>query len=186
LSVSVLLSPLLIVLIILLRRRILSSFQSELKILIICLSAIIFWYFTAPNYRFVYGFLFIYLLIIAMIILHFLFYELKLFHFLERQKKNLLKSFYARINYAILIIFPLIFFLFCDYSEMEKSIVFPVKYNSASLKTITVNNLRVNVPVDNTLCWDACIPCSVFQKNIGITNIEMRGKELKDGFRVKK
>lgn len=184
-SVFILLSPLLIVLIILLRRSILHFFQSEFKILVICFLAIIFWYFSAPNYRFVYGFLFIYLLIIAMILLHYLFYEFGLIHFFERHNKNLLKIYYVRIIYAVMIIFPFIFFLNCDFSEIRKSVVFPVKYKSASLKTITINNLKVNIPADNTFCWDACIPCSIFQNNIGITNIELRGKELKDGFRVR-
>jgi hypothetical protein len=186
LSVFVLISPVLILLIVLLRKSIRSLFKSELKILIICFTAMVFWFFSAPNWRFVYGFLFIYLLIIAMIILHLLVYETGLFNSSGERLKNLTKTFYPGIIYTTLIVLPLIFLLSCDFSEIRKSTLSPVDYRSVPIKTIAVNNLKVNVPLNNDQCWNTCIPCSFLKNNIGITDIEMRGKDLKDGFRVKK
>jgi hypothetical protein len=186
LSIFILVSPFLMMIILLVRKNILHLFKSEFQVFIICLIAIVFWFVTAPNFRFVYGFLFVYLLIFVTILLHFLINELRILDLSGIWIKNFLKISYPKISSAVLIIFPLIFFINCDFGEIEKSIVFPVEYKSVPLKTVVINNFKVNVPEDNAQCWDACIPCSIFQSNMGITDIEMRGKDFKDGFRVKK
>jgi hypothetical protein len=186
LSVFILLSPFLTITILILRRNILNFFQSEFRILIICFIAIIFWFFAFPNYRFIYGFLFIYLLITGMILLHYFFYEIRFSGFFNSYKVKFLKFNPARLFYALIIFYPFIFFLKCDYSELNKCIIFPVEYTRVTTKTVSINNFHVNIPTDNTYCWNAPIPCSILQKNIGITNIELRGNELKEGFRVRK
>jgi len=186
LSVFILLSPLLTGIIIILRRSIRNYFQSEFRILIICFLAIIFWFFSSPNYRFIYGFLFIYLLITGMILLHYFFYEIRLFSFFKRCRERFLKYYLEGLTYALIIFWPCLFFLKCDFNELKKCIVLPFDYKEVTIKTVSVNNFQVNIPVDNTYCWNSAIPCSIIQKDIGITNIELRGKELKEGFRVKK
>jgi hypothetical protein len=185
LSVFIMVSPFLMITVLLIRKKILNLFKSELQVFFICLLAIVFWFVTAPNFRFIYGFLFVYLLIFGIIILHFLFIELRVFGSPGTRIKIFLKMSYPKITSVALIILPVIFLINCDFGEIEKSIVFPVKYKSVPLKTVEINNLKVNIPEDNAQCWDACIPCSIFQSNMGITDIEMRGKDFNDGFRVK-
>jgi hypothetical protein len=186
LSVFILFSPFLMFVILSIKRSLLNIFRNELKVMAICLIAIIFWFITAPNFRFVYGFLFVYLLLFAMIYLHFFIYGLRIFENFRSGIKEFMRIIYKKFVYAVLIVFPLIFFVNCDYSETAKCIVYPAGYKTVPLNVVTINNLKVNVPEDNAQCWDACIPCSIFQNNIGITNIEMRGTDIKDGFRVKK
>lgn len=186
LSVFILLSPILTLTMIILSKSIRNFFQSEFRILIICFLAIIFWFFSSPNYRFIYAFLFIYLLITGMILLHYLFCELSLFSFLRRYWEKFLKLYFEKLIYALIVLFPFGFLLKCDFSEIKKSIIYPVEYKEVILKTVSVNNFEVKIPIDSTYCWNAAIPCSLVQNNIGITNIELRGKGLKDGFRVRK
>lgn len=186
LSVFILLSPILTLTMIILSKSIRNFFQSEFRILIICFLAIIFWFFSSPNYRFIYAFLFIYLLITGMILLHYLFCELSLFSFLRRYWEKFLKLYFEKLIYALIVLFPFGFLLKCDFSEIKKSIIYPVEYKEVTLKTVSVNNFEVKIPIDSTYCWNATIPCSLVQNNIGITNIELRGKGLKDGFRVRK
>lgn len=186
LSVFILLSPILTLTMIILSKSIRNFFQSEFRILIICFLAIIFWFFSSPNYRFIYAFLFIYLLITGMILLHYLFCELRLFSFLNRYWEKFLKLYFEKLIYALIVLFPFVFLLKCDFSEIKKSIIYPVEYKEVTLKTVSVNNFEVKIPIDSTYCWNATIPCSLVQNNIGITNIELRGKGLKDGFRVRK
>jgi len=186
LSVFILISPVLMTVIVLIRRSIWYMFKPELMISIISFIAIIFWFLSAPNYRFVYGFLFVYLLIITMIIMHLLFYEIKIFGFPGEKIKSFLKTCFPGFIYTVLIIFPLVFFVNCNFGEIGKSLVKPADYKTVQVEAIIVNNLKVNVPLENDQCWNTCIPCSFYKNNIGMTNIEMRGKDLKDGFRVKK
>jgi hypothetical protein len=61
----------------------------------------------------------------------------------------------------------------------------PVKYIEVELKEVAINNMQIYVPVSGQYCWNSALPCSIFQNNIGITNIELRGKDLSEGFRVK-
>jgi hypothetical protein len=184
LSLFILLSPLLTITIVAFRRSIRDFFKSELRILVICFPAIIFWFFSAPNYRFIYGFLFVYLLITGMILLYYLVCESGLSGFFNRYKEKFLKFYFVRLIYALIIFSPFVFFLKYDFREIKKYIMFPVDYKEVTFKTVTINNFQVRIPEDNTYCWNMPVPCSVIQNNIGITNIGLRGKDLKDGFRV--
>jgi hypothetical protein len=67
-SCFILISPLITALIVLISRELRRLFKSELEIIVICFFAIIFWFFSAPNFRFIYAFLFFYLLITCVII----------------------------------------------------------------------------------------------------------------------
>jgi hypothetical protein len=96
------------------------------------------------------------------------------------------KKFYKKAVYSIIVLFPLIFFINCNYSEIGKSLVFPVKYKEVVIEKTDINGILVNIPKDNAQCWNAPLPCSIRQSKIGITNIELRGKDLEDGFRVRK
>jgi hypothetical protein len=185
LSVFILLSPILTITVTLLYSNIRNSFRSELRILIICFLAIIFWFFSAPNYRFIYGFLYIYLIITGMIFLHYFFYESRLLDIFKQYKEKFLKSYLPGAIVAMILLFPFVFFLNFNYSELKKSTIFPIEYPGTAYKSISINNVQVNIPDDNTYCWNSPVPCSIIQNHIGITDIELRGKELKNGFRVK-
>jgi hypothetical protein len=186
LSVLVLLSPIFLTLIFLMRKSLFRLFLSEIKILIICFLAVIFWFFSAPNLRFVYGFLFIYILVIGMIFLHWLVNENVNFRLFARLRNYFVKKFYKKAVYSIIVLFPLIFFITCDYNETISSLVFPVKYKEVAVDITDINGIKVNIPKDNAQCWNVGLPCSIRQGKIGITNIEQRGKDLEDGFRVRK
>jgi len=185
LSVFILLSPILTVTLTFFCKNIRSSFRSEFRILIICFLAIIFWFCSAPNYRFIYGFLFVYLIITGMIFLHYFFYESGLLDLFTRFKEKFLKSYFPGLILALIVLCPFVYFLNFNYSELKKSTIFPVKYPVAACKSVSINNVKVNIPDDNTYCWNSPVPCSIIQNHIGITDIELRGKELEDGFRVK-
>jgi len=76
-------------------------------------------------------------------------------------------------------------FLFTlNFKGLKQCAFFPASFREAPYKQTEVNNFIVNIPVDCTYCWNSPLPCSIVQKNIGITNIEMRGTQLKDGFRT--
>jgi hypothetical protein len=121
-----------------------------------------------------------------MIFLHFLFDEQGFFRFFARLRDYFLQKYYKRIVYTIIILSPLIFLINCDYSETENSFVFPVKYKEVAVEKANINGFKVNIPTDNAQCWNACLPCSIRQSKMGITNIELRGKDLEEGFRVRK
>ncbi len=186
LSVYILISPLLIGIIILFSRNIRNIFRCELMVLAICLVAIILWFFSAPNYRFIYPFLFVYLLITCMILLQLLSEKLRNLQFFIKGKKIFSRNLISIFFYALLIIFPSWYILKFNYLEIKQSIVFPVDYEKVTINKIQQNNFQVNIPADGNYCWNSEIPCSIFQKDIGITNIELRGEKLEDGFRVRK
>jgi hypothetical protein len=186
LSVFILLSPILILTIIFVRRNILKIFKAEFKVLVICFLAILFWFFSAPNYRFIYGFLFIYILLTGIILIHFLLFEIRFFKSFQTGREKLLKFFCEKMLVVLIILFPFFFISKFDFVEIHKSILFPLEYKEASVKSVTINNIQVNIPIDNKYCWNATIPCSIIQNNIGITNVELRGDKLVDGFRVRK
>jgi hypothetical protein len=60
----------------------------------------------------------------------------------------------------------------------------PARFREVQGRQTEMNNFVVNIPADGTYCWNLPLPSSVIQKNIGITDIEMRGTQLKDGFRT--
>jgi len=186
LSVYILISPLLIGIIILFSRNIRNIFRRELMVLAICLVAIILWFFSAPNYRFIYPFLFVYLLITCMILLQLLSEKLRNLQFFIIGKKIFCRNLISIFFYALLIIFPSWYILKFNYLEIKHCIVFPVDYEKVTINKIQQNDFQLNIPADGNYCWNSEIPCSIFQKDIGITNIELRGEKLEDGFRGRK
>jgi hypothetical protein len=186
LSVYILISPLLIGIIILFSRNIRNIFRRELMVLAICLVAIILWFFSAPNYRFIYPFLFVYLLITCMILLQLLSEKLRDLQFFIIGKKIFCRNLISIFFYALLIISPSWYILKFNYLEIKHSIVFPVDYEKVTINKIQQNDFQLNIPADGNYCWNSEIPCSIFQKDIGITNIELRGEKLEDGFRGRK
>jgi hypothetical protein len=186
LSYCLLVSPLLTAAILFISKQVSSSCRKELEILVICFIAIVFWFFSAPNFRFIYPFLFFYVLLTVIILIRFLCLRLSRLGFSGKWKEKFSTFHFSKFLYVLLIIFPAWFLLKFNFREIKRCLIFPAGYRNVPVKTIQINNLRVNIPSDSTYCWNSPLPCSVFQKDIGITNIEMRGKELKDGFRVRK
>jgi hypothetical protein len=94
--------------------------------------------------------------------------------------KNLL----PKAIFVLLLLFSVWFILKLDYKGFEDSMVFPARFKDVPYNRVDLNNFIVNIPEDGTYCWNLPLPSSIIQKHIGITDIEMRGPDLKYGFRV--
>lgn len=185
LTIFTFISPLFLTLLILYKKSLLRSFLKEIILLIITYCSYIFWFFSAPNYRFIYGFLFIYILCFFIIIVHFFRYEIPLGSRLKILINNIEIKLIYKTELIILTFLALFFASKLFFSSISNCLIIPEKYKAISTHSVKFNNFSVQIPDDNKYCWDECLPCSIIQNNIGITNIEMRGKELTDGFRVK-
>jgi hypothetical protein len=183
-SCYILISPVLMTALILFSNDIRKRFQSSLKITAICLLAIVFWFLSAPNFRFIYAFLFFYLLINCVIIVSFLiskFFSSDLIGSYRKQAINVL----PKATPLFLALFSLWFVIKLDYKGFDKCVIFPSGFKEVHYNTIGLNNFSVNIPEDGTYCWNMPLPSSVISRNIGVTNIEMRGPDYKDGFRFR-
>jgi hypothetical protein len=183
-SCYILISPVLMAALVLLSNDIRKRFQSSIKIIAICFPAIVFWFFSAPNFRFIYAFLFFYMLINCVIITCFVmskFFSLELIGKFRRQAINILPN----ATPLLLGLFFLWFVLKLDYKGLDKCMIFPSGFKEVHYNRIELNNFSVNIPEDGTYCWNIPLPGSVISRNIGVTNTEMRGQDYKDGFRVK-
>ncbi|MGD0340953.1 MAG: hypothetical protein ABSA76_04495 [Bacteroidales bacterium] len=175
-SCFILVSPVIISLIAIISGKIRKLFSSELKIAAICFFAIIFWFFSAPNFRFIYAFLFFYLLIACLIIAD-------LFSDSFKKYEEKISSGLPKVLIILLILFPAWFIANFNYGELKKCTIFPAKLETVSYKSVKMNNFIVNIPNDSsTYCWNAPLPCTLFQNNIGVIDIKMRGNDLKYGF----
>ena len=158
-------------------------FANELKIISICFIAIVFWFFSAPNYRFIYAFLFFYILTSLMV------YSLII---REKFLKNApvpehIGNFLMRIAppFVMLLFLAVSFWSFqkIDYKEIRETTFLPEQYKTVPIKEVMMNNILLVLPADSTNCWNSPLPCSLFQKDIGVTSIELRGRDLQSGFR---
>jgi hypothetical protein len=158
-------------------------FGKELKIVAICFLAILFWFVSAPNFRFVYAFLLFYVLITCSIIINSVSGKLSASGFTGRLKEKIYKV--LPVTAPILLVLISILFLFTlNLGGLRQSVFFPARFREVPCNKIKANNFIVNIPADGTYCWNSPLPCSIVQKDIGITDIELRGAQLKEGFRT--
>jgi hypothetical protein len=179
----IMISPALMAVLIFLSEKIWKRFASDLKIVSICFLAVVIWFISAPNFRFIYAFLFFYLLLTSVIFTSFL--SRKYFSsgfirsYIEKAKNVLPKAISV-----LLVLFSVWFILKLDYKGFKECIIFPVRFKEVPYNRVDLNNFIINIPEDGTYCWNVPLPCSVIQKHIGINDIEMRGPDLEYGFRV--
>jgi len=91
------------------------------------------------------------------------------------------------ITWCLLTFMAILFVFSLKQSFSTKQLVqhyfLPPKYPTAKTSEINSNNIIIKTPVDDQLCWDTCIPCSLIQGKIGINpNIALRGTKLSEGF----
>ncbi len=179
----ILVSPLLIVALTFLSRKIRKYSGSDLKIVSICFIAIVFWFVSAPNFRFIYAFLFFYLLLTCVMIVRFLSDKLLSSDLVRRYQQKAINILPKAIP-VVLLLFSIWFVLRLNYKGIENCAIFPARFREVQYDRIELNNFYVNIPIDGTYCWNMPLPSSIIQRNIGVTNIEMRGPEYKYGFGV--
>lgn len=142
------------------------------KIQVIILINLVFWFTSAPDPRFVFGFLFLgFSLMVA--------YLFKLFeNYICIKKKK-----YTNI----LLISSLLIIGYQLKQYPLHTLRFPVMWViSDSYETIDTKDYCTDfiyrVPVSETSCFNADIPCTPYP----LENVVLRGKELKEGFKVAK
>lgn len=128
--------------------------------------ATVYWFLSAPDFRFGYGFL---VSLLVLLLLPFLksfpgqFFKLKV-------KKPILV---VGICWQILV--------FCQvfvFRPIQDILVMPYPATVVSLKTNKVLDITIYSPVSGDQCWDSPLPCSPYL-NLGLG---LRGSDLKSGF----
>jgi len=182
-SCYIIMSPVLMAALIFLSEKMRKRFSSDLKIVSICFLAVVFWFISAPNFRFIYAFLFFYLLLTCMIFTSFLSRKYLPSGFLRSYIEKV-KNVLPKAICVLLLLFSVWFILKLDYKGFEECMIFPARFKDVPYNRVDLNNFIINIPEDGTYCWNLPLPSSIIQKHIGITNIEMRGPDLKYGFSV--
>ncbi len=142
------------------------------KIQLLILLNLFFWFLSAPDPRFAYGFLFLgFSLNIA--------YVLK--HFDQSTKAVIFK--YARIGLACFLFLVVCRRIMVPLNTLKNTSLWILP---ASFDTVETNEhysgFNYRVPVPEGGCYNVEIPCTPYP----LTNIVLRGKDLQDGFKVLK
>jgi hypothetical protein len=184
-------SPIILILYQVITKKIDSIMKSELLIITISFAGILFWFFTAPDFRYAIAFLCINVLFTI-----FIGYKTseKLFIndcnrvFTISQIKNILKPIKFCTLYFCFFLLILAFSRSISTSPLKRilmnNILLPEKYEQAKLKKITDSNYSYFVPYGARwpFCWNSDLPCS--PDRIG-SHIELRGDTIETGFRNK-
>jgi hypothetical protein len=205
----VILSPILIALLYLFQRNQIGRYKEILIFWIITYIGVGFWFFWAPVLRYGYGFLISNLAISIFLLC--VFFEGCMTHRLRRTLTDILGTRTGLLvcsagNY-LLILFLLYssiapFKSYITIEMLKNNYLLPQKYVTADVVTKKINNVIFVTPSNNeklikenkenrffyyNKCWNHNLPCTIINlPNHGINKkIEMRGKTLKSGFRVK-
>ena len=161
----VLLSPL----ILLFRKKGEFKGLTEFKILsLVLFMNLLFWFFTAPNPRFVWGIL----AVSSSISLGFLTYYIKN----ERAKQV-----------ALYLVFLYFAFFETDSSRrkfgnaLNNYPIYPYQVPEQTLKEVETANFTVKIPTKGDRCFDSPLPCTTPHFN---KDVKMRGKTFAEGFKV--
>lgn len=127
---------------------------------------LIFWFFTAPNFRFAYGFFFVGS---AMTICCFL-------HFILKENINQSLISMAIICSCVLYKLPMIGFL----ANRGDALLYPIGLSSGKLKK-TDNRFLCYTPTETDRCFNCPLPCTPYPKD----SLVLRTGALQGGFRIK-
>jgi len=142
--------------------------KSDLNLIILWLSAFIasiVWFCTAPAIRFGYGYL-VPTLLIGMVLL-------------MRAKIT------TRVILSLAVCMAIygINGIYKQINRANFSLIWPHEYPKAIIRVRQIGKLKVRVAIDDGRCWNEPIPCTY---PIAHPGLEMRGKEIENGFRTSK
>jgi hypothetical protein len=127
-----------------------------------------YWFITAPDVRFGYGFL--------VISLCFLTTPIVLLGLTQ------LKWTFKPLMYSIILVLILYqafgIYKLHDLSKFDGRWLLPVDYPTIEVKAIPLGNFIANTPVRGYQCWYAALPCT----EMNLPDVYMRGDRLQDGF----
>lgn len=146
-----------------------SQKNNYLIIWFISIMGIFYWFFKAPDYRFVHGFLIANSLLTITIAMD---------YFLHRY---LSRSFFIYFPIFLFIIFLIVRNLFSPLM-IKDTYLFPSEYPKVEAKSYSIKNVVFYVPVENGKCWNTSIPCVPYHQLL--KEIRMRGSGLKEGFQA--
>lgn len=132
----------------------------------ICYVGVLFWFFTAPDFRFGYGFV----SLCSLITLSFFIKD----------------TIFSYKGIGLFVVMGLSLFvtvlLFNSNAHLSKNWLFPEGYRTVQTITKSNGNLHVFVPKRGDQCWNEPLPCTPYFNN----DIELRGSCIADGFRTRK
>jgi hypothetical protein len=141
---------------------------------IVCYTGFLFWFFSAPEIRFGYGFIFFAAVIPLAIIL---------------EKLNLVtgRNMLANATVAILLVYTLVSACFLNSGSVEtfsRTLILPEPIVNKEVRIVEhrMMGFNVKIPAGDQRCFDCPIPCTNFIKQ----GLELRGNNLRDGFRISK
>lgn len=134
-------------------------------------AGIVFWFFTAPHFR--YGMAFI--LAVYLLCLGYILY-----------------LFSRKIPFAATFLFPILLLLFYSkpvydtikrfkmYHKEGNYLVYPGQIPYEPAKAVTYKDMLIYVPEENAQCWGSPLPCAPFV----VDGLEMRTNSITGGFRI--
>jgi len=134
----------------------------------------LFWFSTAPDFRFGYGFLIILSLLLVIPLLKKLFTRIKIL-------EGINKATIALIVLGIIIILEII--SLPNMSAIIKDrLLLPADYITVNTNKTTLQTLDIYMPIGDDKCFYYAFPCTPYLDK----GLDLRGDKLEDGFRIKK
>lgn len=139
------------------------------SILIVALFNLCYWFFTAPNPRFAYPFIFIIVALSISYPLHLLLQYIRV--------QRIPNSFAAMVLVFVFFVATLkVVPTFKSWSVTQ--LLVPLPYTVPETKILSINDIEIRTPTQGRNCYNAPIPCTPFPAD----NLQKRKVELKDGF----
>jgi len=149
--------------------KLLNKYKQYIFVWLVCFLGIIYWFISAPDFRFGYGFIIVYCLLLI----------LPLLIVIEEKSRGL----FSKIMICLLIVQ---YFIFVQSSIKDiiknKYYFYPASYPTAELKIMKIQNKTIYSPKSGQLVWNAPLPATPFLNK----GFNFRGEKLADGFYIKK
>jgi hypothetical protein len=143
-----------------------SAKSKQLKLLSLTIFAgILFWFVTAPDFRFVSP-----LLYTSIVILLYVYVP-----------KRFIRHKYTNAAFMLFLVLALVRKI--DLSSFTENTLHPEPYQRSAVTLLQGDGFSVAVPDSGTYCWNHPVPCIPFGN---IKHLELRGENLSEGFRFKR
>lgn len=127
---------------------------------------VLFWFLTAPGFRFGYGFLVVLAILLAAPLLN------PIACILQTQMR-----FWVLV---VMIVELAVLYIKIDYATLDQRAIFSAPYPRVETTIVSLKNFQTHVPIVNDQCWLTPLPCTPYAD----PKTEMRGRTLEDGFRM--